>query len=102
MTAAPEGTVTAEVVVRLVNVPPTETVAPESTPFTNTRIPVTSTPLPAFAAADDKEIVVEALEAEACELALAGESIRNTEFGFIVTNVAPSVLGEEARLGEYV
>ena len=98
--AAPEGTVTAALVIRVPVAPPVSTVVPESTPFTNTRIPSTFTALPEFAAADDKEIVVEALEAEACELALAGESIRNTEFGLIVTNVAPSVLGEEARLGE--
>ena len=100
MTAAPEGTTTAEVVVRLVVVPPAETVAPESTPLTKTRIPVTSTGLPAFAAAVDTEIVIEELDAEACELALDGESMRSTEFGLIVTSVAPSVLGDEARLGE--
>ena len=86
--------------VKLVVVPPAETVAPESTPFTKTRMPVTFTAVPAFAAADDKLIAVEALAADACELALAGESMRSTEFGLIVTNVAPSVLGDEARLGE--
>jgi hypothetical protein len=100
VTAAPDGTVTADVAIRLVVAPPENTVAPESTPFTNTRIPVTSTALPALEAAVLKVIAVVAVEAEDCELALAGESIRNTEFGLIVTNVAPNVLGDEARLGE--
>ncbi len=96
LSCAPEGTRTAEVVVKLVEDPPESTVAPESTPFTKTRMPLTS------AAAVFNVMVVEALSLAACELDLAGESIRKTELGLIVTLVSPTVLGVDERPGVYV
>ena len=89
-----------DVVVKLVLAPPSDTVAPESTPFTKTLIPVTSTGVAALAAAEVNVMVVDVEATDDCPLALEGVSIRNTEFGLMVTNVAPRVFGEDALLGE--
>ena len=94
MIAAPDGTSTAEVVVKLDEVPPESTVAPESTPLTKTRMPLT------LAALAVKVIVVDALALAACEFEVAGVSTLNTEFGLSVTSVAPNVLGEDEGPGE--
>ena len=98
--AAPVGTNTEPLRVKVVVVPPEVTVAPESMPFTYTRMPLTLTPLPAFEGAAFSVIEVEELAVDACELAFEGESILKTEFGLMVTNVSPSVLGEDERPGE--
>ena len=86
--------------VKLVPVPVPVTVAPESTPFTKTLMPVTSTGLPALEAAEFKVIVVDVEAVDAWALAFAGESTLKTELGLMVTDVAPRVLGDDDLPGE--
>ncbi len=56
--------------------------------------------LPELDAAAFKLMVVELVAADDCELALAAVSILKTEFGLMVTNVSPNVLGVDEGPGE--